>query len=72
VTVLILGLFVRLDLLSRDFSFVFGPLTTLDLDLDLDFGLGLGFTVPMSKYTRYKFPNSFVLQSTVTVLFYFV
>lgn len=59
----ILGLSVGLDLLLRDFSFfVFGLLTRLGLD----FGLGLGFTVSMSKYTRYKFPNSFVLQLTAT------
>jgi hypothetical protein len=59
-----LGLSVGLDLLSRDFSFfVFGLLT----GLDLDFGLGLGFTVPMSKYTRYKFRNGIEIQLTATI-----
>jgi hypothetical protein len=56
VTVLYVGLIVRLDLLLRDFSFFdLGFITDLDLDLDLDFGLGLGFTVLTNKHTRYRF-----------------
>jgi hypothetical protein len=44
-------------------GFVFGFFT--GLDLDLDFGLGLGFTLPVSKYTRYRFRNGFDLQSHI-------
>ena len=61
VTVLNVGLTVGIDLLLSGLSFfVLGFFT--DLDLDLDFGLGLGFTVPVNKYTRYKFRNGFDLQ----------
>jgi hypothetical protein len=61
VTVLKAGLTVRLVLLLSGFSlFVFVFFTGLGLDLDLD--LDFGFTVPVNKYTRYKFRNGFDLQ----------
>ena len=61
VTVLNVGLTLGLDLLLRGFPFfVFGFFTGLDFDFGFD--LGLGFTVPVNKYTRYKFRIGFNLQ----------
>jgi hypothetical protein len=49
---------VSVSVLNTGVGFAF---FVTDLDLDLDFGLGLGFTVPVNKYTRYRFRNGFDL-----------